>query len=203
MAGFDGVDLMRGIGVAAALTAMVLLVLVEFVFRARLHRATYHWLLLLGLFFLAGTSLTSAGVSLLEETKTVSSCNSCHVMQPYVDAMQDPESETLAAIHFRNRWIAHDQCYACHTTYGFQGTVTAKLSGMQHWWHFAMRTWPDPIQYRGTYPNANCLACHEGTPKYEGEEMHQLAADELHSDEGACIDCHVAPHPRDAEEAKG
>jgi len=47
-----GIGLLRGIGIVSALGGIIVLVLVHFVYRNKLSRGTYHWLLLLGLFVL-------------------------------------------------------------------------------------------------------------------------------------------------------
>src|SRR5262245_59805683 len=39
----------------------------------------------------------------------VEACYRCHVMRPMVNDMTDPASDTLAARHFKNRWIPKDQ----------------------------------------------------------------------------------------------
>ncbi len=51
--------------------------------------------------------VVSAGMLLVfERAEKVTFCASCHLtMQPYVDDMRDPESESLAAIHYKNRYI--------------------------------------------------------------------------------------------------
>ena len=51
-------------------------------------------------------------------------------MQSFVDDMRDPKSESMAAVHFKNKYIPDNQCYVCHTSYGMFGTVEAKMSGM-------------------------------------------------------------------------
>ncbi len=193
-------QLTRGVAVAGVVVAVVLLVWVEFVSRRRLQSETYHWLLLLGLLVLPAAVLFGATASLFEETKTVGSCASCHVMEPFVSDLRDPQSETLAARHFRNKWISDQQCYTCHATYGVHGTLSAKKDGLRHWLLYTTGTWKEPIEFRGTYPNANCLACHAGTPKYESD-IHKEIAGTLARNEMGCIDCHGPPHPPAGERA--
>ena len=42
----------------------------------------------------------------VSHSETVAFCASCHKpMQPYVDDMKDPRSESLAAVHYKNRYI--------------------------------------------------------------------------------------------------
>ncbi len=54
-----------------------------------------------------------------ERAKTVQLCGSCHLtMKSYVDDMKNPQSNSLAAVHYKNRYIAENQCYECHTSYG-------------------------------------------------------------------------------------
>ncbi len=193
--------LTRGVAVAGVVVAVVLLVWVEFVSRRRLRSETYHWLLLLGLLVLPAAVLFGATATLFEETKTVDSCASCHVMQPFVGDLRNPQSETLAARHFRNRWIPDQQCYTCHTTYGVHGTLAAKKDGLRHWLLYTTGTWKEPIEFRGTYSNGNCLACHAGTPKYDASDIHKEIATELARNEMSCIDCHGPPHPEPEEHA--
>jgi cytochrome c nitrite reductase small subunit len=201
--GLTEADLMRGIGITVAATAIVLLVLVEFVFKPRMHRHTYRWLLLLGLFVAPSLAIPSATSTMFAETKTVQSCATCHVMHSFVNDLSDPESATLAARHFRNKWIPEHQCYACHTTYGMHGTLEAKRDGFRHWLLFVTDTYPEPIEYKGSYPNSNCLACHQGTPKYDAIDSHRLLAADLISDRTSCTKCHGPPHPVPSEREPG
>lgn len=194
-------QLTRGLALGGVLVAGILLVWVEFVSRRRLRSETYHWLLLLGVLALPAAVLFGATATLFEETKMVESCASCHVMQPFVSDLRNPQSDTLAARHFRNKWIADHQCYTCHTTYGVHGTLAAKKDGLRHWLLYTTGTWEEPITFRGTYPNANCLACHGGTPKFLAFEGHSEIAAELSRDEMGCIDCHGPPHPPVEERA--
>src|SRR5215472_11520225 len=67
----------------------------------------------------------------LSHSETVEFCASCHrPMQSYVDDMKDPRSESLAAVHYKNRYILDNQCYVCHTSSGVLGTVHAKTEGL-------------------------------------------------------------------------
>ena len=85
----------RGLGLAAAVVAIVALVLIEFVYRNRFRRATYHWLLFLGLLVLPGITLMSMTAMVSEETKKVGACATGHVMDPFINDMRDPFSATL------------------------------------------------------------------------------------------------------------
>jgi len=193
--GLSAAEFRRGAGIGAALIAIVLLILVEFVFRKKLSRGTYYLMLLIGLFLLPSLTLLNATSLLFEETEKVSSCASCHTMTPFVNDLRNPQSTTLAAKHYTNKWIADHQCYTCHTSYGVHGTLQAKLDGMRHWWRYVTGTWKEPIEYKGTYPNANCLGCHGGTPKFAGQAIHQAQVEDLAADRISCLTCHGPPHP--------
>jgi len=190
---------MRIIGLVAALGAIVGLLITEFFSRHHLSRATYHWLLLISLAVLPGIAVLNTTVVFMEDTKAVSSCASCHVMRPFVNDMKNPDSRTLAARHYQNRWIPDQQCYTCHTTYGAHGTFTAKLSVARHWLLYVLGSWEDPIRHRGTYPNANCLACHQQAQRFARASFHASHLAELTSNKIACIRCHGAPHPSPEE----
>ena len=186
---------MSVVGLVAALGAIIGLVITEFFYRRRLTRAAYHWMLLMSLAVLPGIALLNTSVVFMKETKAVSSCASCHVMRPFVNDMKNPDSHTLAARHYQNRWIPDQQCYTCHTTYGAHGTLTAKLSAARHWFLYVLGSWEEPIRYRGTYPNNNCLACHQQAQRFARATFHASHLTELATDQIACIRCHGAPHP--------
>jgi cytochrome c nitrite reductase small subunit len=183
------------IALIAIVLGVVGLLVVEFRFRRRLPVGTYRWLLLFGLLVLPAFALLGATGSMFEEMKTVEACNSCHVMNEFVDDMRTPESATLAARHFRSGAIPAKQCYSCHTGYGIFGTMEAKRDGLRHWLLYVTRTWEDPITFAGTYPNANCLSCHAGAPAFRAVESHAVLRGELERDEMGCHTCHGLPHP--------
>ncbi len=190
------VELMRDIGLAAILGAVVTIILVEFVCRRRMSMVAYHGLLPIGLLVFPALVLFATSARLLEETKTVDSCASCHVMGLFVNDLRDPASDTLAARHYKNKWIPTNQCYSCHTSYGLHGSMKAKQEGLRHWYLYVTRRWEEPIRFRGTYPNVNCLMCHADTPKFTAVEMHTLVATELATNQTGCISCHGPPHPQ-------
>jgi len=189
------VGLLRGLGIASALVGIIVLVLTQYVYRNKITRGTYHWLLLLALFVLPLTATLSTTATVMEGTKSVQACASCHVMHPFVNDLKDPSSSTLAARHYRNSWIARDQCYACHVTYGATGTLAGKRDGFRHWVYYITNTYSDPIKYAGSYENSNCLACHRQTTKWEQVKSHQALAEEFATDRVTCIRCHGPPHP--------
>ena len=197
--GITSSQLVSSIGLLAAVGAIILLVVAEFVLKQRLRRSTYHWMLLVGLFLLPVMSVMGATTKMFEDTKTVESCNSCHVMDVFVEDMRDPDSATLAARHYKHKWIPEKQCYTCHTTYGLHGTVDAKVDGLRHWTLYVTDSWPEPIQFRGSYPNSTCLGCHSGTPAFAAVQSHSALDQKLLSDEVSCASCHGPPHPAPPE----
>jgi cytochrome c nitrite reductase small subunit len=133
----------------------------------------------------------------------VDACNRCHVMRPMVTDMMDPESDTLAARHFKNRWIPTDQCYACHSDYGLSGDLAAKMEGFRHLARYTTRTHEEPIRYRGTFDNANCLKCHAGMPKFDAVPGHRTVETALGNNQTSCLNCHGLSHPTRAARTPG
>ncbi|MEX2572049.1 MAG: hypothetical protein WD737_12180, partial [Gemmatimonadota bacterium] len=146
---------LRVIAMVAIVLAVVGLVAVEFIWKNRIARVTYRWLLLFGLLVLPAFALLGATGTMFEQMKTVEACNSCHVMNQFVDDMVDESSATLAARHFRSGAIPTKQCYSCHTGYGIFGTMEGKRDGFRHWLLYVTQTWEEPITFKGSYPNAN------------------------------------------------
>lgn len=193
--GVSAAELLRQIGIVATILALAGLIAVEFFMKSRLPRGSYKWLLFLGLFMLPVITMLSSTTTLLEETTTVASCNSCHIMEPFVDDMMNPESPTLAARHFKNKWIAKNQCYQCHTSYGIHGTAESKRDGFRHWLLYVTETWKEPITFKGSYPNSNCLSCHVGTESFKQVNSHFGLQEKLASNEVSCATCHGPVHP--------
>ena len=81
-------------------------------------------------------------------------------MTPYVEDLRNPRSDTLAALHFKNRYIQENHCYTCHTDYGMFGTVRAKWAGLGHVLRYATGAYRVPIEIGHPYPSARCLDCH-------------------------------------------
>lgn len=209
--------LVLAFGVALTILGIVACAWVGFVGRARATRtdlirlgiaelpaATFYKLLAFAAFVVlpAGAAFV-ANYHVFEGSKTVAACSSCHVMQPMVTDMTDPQSETLAARHFKNRWIAIDQCETCHGDYGFAGSMEAKLTGYRHLARYVSATYHEPIEFRGQYRNDNCLKCHRGTPKFERVPSHTTAWDQLSTNAVPCLNCHGNAHPTAAQRTPG
>lgn len=130
-----------------------------------------------------------------EGVHEVDSCARCHVMRPMVNDMRDASSGTLAARHFKNRWIAKDQCYECHSDYGLSGNLAAKMEGFRHLARLTTRTYHEPIVFRGRFDNANCLKCHSAMKKFQDVQSHRTIEARLRSNDVICLNCHGLVHP--------
>lgn len=138
----------------------------------------------------------------IESSKKPMFCGSCHVMKPYLADLQNPSSDTLAATHYKNRYIQEHQCYTCHSDYGMFGTVQAKMSGMGHVARNLTGAYTLPLKIAHPYPNQRCLACHGESQKFQKSEGHPKEdLPKLLSGETSCIDCHGPPHPAMTKEA--
>ena len=155
------------------------------------------WKLLAAAALIAAPAATVgvANYHTFEGVHEVQACNRCHVMTPMVTDLYDPESDTLAARHFKNRWIPTDQCYACHSDYGLSGDLAAKAEGFRHLARYTSRTYTEPIVERGNYDNKNCMKCHDGMPKFEAVASHHTVAGELGDNAMSCLNCHGLAHP--------
>jgi nitrate/TMAO reductase-like tetraheme cytochrome c subunit len=157
-------------------------------------------LLFVGVVALPAFSITTGMLLALVRAERVEFCASCHrTLQPYVDDMRNGASEGLAAVHFRNQYIASNQCYECHTSYGLFGTLTAKVSGVGQVVRYYTGTYDIPLRMREPYSNGDCLKCHAASQKWLAEEEHTDAdmQELLFSDEESCMSCHEAGHLAD------
>src|SRR4051812_6217808 len=158
---------------------------------------------MIALVVLPAGAVLLANYHTFEGTHDVRGCASCHVMLPMVNDMRDPGSDTLAARHYKNRWIAEDQCYHCHSDYGLAGNLEARMTGFRHLARYTTRTFQEPITARVKFDNANCLKCHEETPKFTAVESHTMALEELTTNQMMCIDCHGDAHPTAVQRTPG
>ena len=134
----------------------------------------------------------------LEQAKDIGFCQSCHVMRGFVGDMQNPASDRLAAVHFKNRYIQRSHCYVCHTDYGLFGTVEAKLAGMGHIWKESTGSYTVPVKIARPYRFTICLDCHGQSAKFEKVAAHRGLVAKIASGEATCTSCHGLSHvPRD------
>ncbi len=155
------------------------------------------WLLIAGILCIPSTTLF-LGSAVGYERLPRSCTQACHTMDPWVSDLLNPKSQTLAAMHWKHRWINENPCYACHTGYGLAGNLRAKVGGLGHVWHQYAGTVPAEIHLRAEYPMATCLHCHAETIGFLKSEAHndpeQRGA--ILSGATSCFECHQAPHPR-------
>jgi len=193
---------LQGLGLAFGLTNLVLLAIAWRNLRqSGLTPTVRGWLLVaVGLVPLMVAFMSFAHG--LESSATVASCGSCHVMTPFVEDLHDPKSVTLAATHFKNRYIQEKHCYECHSDYGLTGTLSAKLAGLGHVWRYTTASYTLPITIAHPYSNTRCLECHGASQKFRNspghpkEEMPNLMAGTL-----SCLVCHGPAHPPQTQAA--
>jgi len=123
-------------------------------------------------------------------------------MDPFVDDMRDTDSDLLAAVHYKNRLIQKEHCYTCHTDYGIFGTMEAKLAGLGHIYMDSTGRWEAPITISKPYQFRICLNCHAGALRFENEEDHEDAIEEVVAGETECTDCHEMAHPDRSERSE-
>jgi len=182
----------------------IVLVLYKIIFLRREHSigVTTRWIFLITFIILSPlTYFISFGIG-IEKSKPVEFCNNCHVMNSHVEDMKDPDSDSIASLHYNNRWIADNQCYTCHADYGLYGAVGAKFDGIRHIMDYYILGYPKKLKIRSTYNNERCLFCHAPVKSYQEVKEHQHHAAEIKSSQQSCfsLDCHVSPHPEETKE---
>jgi nitrate/TMAO reductase-like tetraheme cytochrome c subunit len=167
------------------------------VFRGQISGFATKGLLVTSIILLPIFSVSTGMVLVFSRAERVEFCGSCHrALKPYVDDMRNPQSEGLAAIHYRNQLIASNQCYECHTSYGLFGTVKAKLEGIQQVVRYYTNAYELPLEMWKPYSNEDCLKCHSQSVRWLAHEEH-MAPDQkqaLMQGRASCMDCHMAGH---------
>ena len=163
-------------------------------YRGRLTGFLSWTLLALGIAVLPLLTSGFGTVLVFERAERVEFCESCHLtMRAFVKDMKNPQSESLAALHYKNRYIADNQCYVCHTGYGLFGTVQAKQEGLHDVYRYYTRTFKLPVTLRHPYPNNDCLKCHAESAKWLS--VHGDFKEDLFSSKTSCLDCHGQSNP--------
>lgn len=185
-----------GAGILFGLAAAGILVTVLLRSRDWRVSAAAKWTLLVGLFILPAVTMLFGNVVGFHNVKA--SCFQCHTMDPWVADMRDPNSKTLVALHYKNRWIPDDQCYTCHTGYGLAGNIRAKIGGLGHVMHEYVTGVPEVIKIRRPFAVDTCLHCHGESAKYLKIDQHvdPEMKPKILSGELSCFECHETPHPR-------
>lgn len=163
----------------------------------------YKMLALTTFIFIPLAAIAVANYHTFEGVHEVRACAQCHVMMPMVNDLHDPNSDTLAARHFKNKWIAQNQCYECHADYGLSGNLDAKMNGFRHLVRYTTGVYEEPIKYRGHFDNANCFKCHAGMPKFERGLSHKTVMNVLKENTLSCLNCHGQAHPTRAARTPG
>ena len=102
-------------------------------------------------------------------------CLSCHVMHDFGQSLLVDDPSYIPAVHYQNNLVPREHaCYTCHTDYAMFGTAIAKWHGMQHVLvqYFGTVPKPEDIKLYQPYNNRECLHCHLGSRKFEGEPKH-------------------------------
>jgi len=190
-----GVDWLRVLPILAALPAM--LILAWGLVRGRLPAP-------IGV---AGLMLTLAAYGLgmlmvMEESKDVRFCGSCHLMTPIVASLRATDGSSLAAIHFTRGLVpTNEACYTCHSGYGIWGTMDAKKAGVMHMLHTVTGDYSVPLTMHGPFDIDACLGCHAHAPRFRAVEAHQAPElqQALVTREMSCTGtCHPPAHPESA-----
>jgi hypothetical protein len=138
----------------------------------------------------------------MEESKDVRFCGSCHAMTPIVESLHATDDGSLAAIHYTRGLVpTHEACYTCHSGYGIWGTFDAKKAGTMHMLRTLTGRYNLPLELHGTFDIASCLGCHAGAASFRAVEAHQDpdAQAALLNHTMSCTGvCHPAAHPEEA-----
>ena len=159
-------------------------------------------LLLLGLGLLPVIVALTGNIAGYEYTLSRPFCGSCHVMGPYLRDAQDPNSQSLAAIHSRNHRFGEQSCYMCHADYSMFGAITTKMNGMRHLYYYITEyanTGPDgeggpTIHLYKPFKNGTCMQCHSTAAK-QWVDTHKDSLEAIRGGDMQCIDCHTEVHP--------
>lgn len=161
--------------------------------------------LLAGIFVFPLLSAMSGNVSGYDTTQKRHFCGGCHVMIPYTDDAEDPNSKSLASMHARNELFGDRNCYRCHEDYAMFGAVTTKATGLVHAYHYVKTYWSMPaaealgiIELYNPYPNHNCMHCHSTElPGFIELTDHKGALESIRSGQESCVSsgCHGPAHP--------
>jgi nitrate/TMAO reductase-like tetraheme cytochrome c subunit len=132
----------------------------------------------------------------LEGSATVDACGFCHTMHPYVNDLRNVKSTTLAATHYKNRYILDRHCFTCHTDYGLTGTITGKIGGIKHVVLFTTGWYTLPLKIAHPFPNVRCLKCHAESQKFLNSPTHpKEMMPVLMNGTTSCLVCHGPAHP--------
>ena len=151
----------------------------------------------IGVVILPGLAFVFSNLALMERSKSVDFCGSCHEMAPVLETVVG-EGDSLAAIHYRSAFPSKEACFVCHSGYGIWGDVNAKLAGINHMIHTVRGNQPYPLEMRDTFDITSCLDCHAGSAPFQVVKGHRTRGiqNRLISGEIGCTGaCHERAHP--------
>lgn len=188
------------LAIAMAVVAVALISWTLVVHRGRLAGFRARLLLFIGICCVPFPAVLMSAAVGLEQSKAVAFCNSCHLMGAFVADMKDADSQSLSALHFRNRYIQDEHCYSCHTDYGLFGTFEAKIGGMSHVWSDFAGAGEGSVRPKTNYRFTICLNCHGQSSKFIAQARHAGVVDSVLRGRSACTDCHHKSHARRPQE---
>lgn len=143
---------------------------------------------------LPAVSVAFGMVLVFQRAEQVEFCASCHLaMQRYADDMYNHASNSLAAVHYKNRYIPRNQCYNCHTSFGLFGTVQAKVAGVIDVHKYYAKTFKHPLNMREPYSNTECLKCHAEAVRWS--KNHAGSRADIFAGKAKCMGCHGTEYP--------
>ena len=184
----------KGLALVMALSAMALIAWTLVAHRGRLAGFRARLLLFIGVCGVPFPAMLMSTAVGLEQSKAITFCNSCHLMGAFVADMKDPDSRSLSALHFRNRYIQGEHCYSCHTDYGLFGTLEAKIGGMSHVWSEFAGAGSGRVRPKTNYRFTICLNCHGQSSKFIKQKGHAGVVNRVVSGQSACTECHTRSH---------
>jgi NapC/NirT cytochrome c family, N-terminal region len=192
--------------IALGVLILACIVTSRLLYRNRQTEGNALWLHLLGLGAFPLFLVAVGNFAVLEGATEVKFCGACHLtMKPYIADLHNPKSQSLASLHFQNRFARGTECYACHANYGIHGTMQAKLTGLRHVYKYWTGTYRLPLTLPTPYENELCLKCHNGAKRFMAEEIHLDVGEvskTLRTGETECIGCnapaHDVPKPKQA-----
>ena len=149
--------------------------------------AAFRLIALVVIFLLPAAAVTTANLEVIEGAQTVAACGGCHIMNPMITDMTDPESDSLAARHYRGPAASGHECYSCHSGYGFNGALAAKLEGYRHLVRYTTGLYPEPVRIRGHFDSAS----------------HRVVREAAMEPATSCLNCHGLAHPSRTQRAPG
>jgi len=186
------------LSIGLSVLILVAIALSWVLYRGRQTEGTALWVHFISLGVLPLFLLATANFAVFEYAKEERFCATCHLtMKPYVVDLQNAKSQSLASLHFQNRFAPGSECYSCHANYGIHGTFEATLTGLRHVYKYSTGSFHLPIKMPAPFENTNCLKCHNGAKRFMAQEVHLEAgkvSEDLRAGKTECVQCHSPAH---------